>query len=62
MPVPPISATPLARLHAGDIDLDGYLDLMVSEALVPLGGLSAHDLRALRLDLRDRLQTDPTQG
>jgi hypothetical protein len=52
--------TPLARLRAGEVDVNGYLDLKVQEATSHLQGLRAEELSALRKMLRDQLATDPT--
>lgn len=55
-----ISATPLGRLRAGDIDVNGYVDLKVEEAVGPfVGKLSAGELDAIRSVLRDQMVTDP---
>src|ERR1700733_2537124 len=44
---------PLERLRAGEIDLDRYLDLKVSEATAHLKGLRAHEMEGLRTLLRE---------
>ncbi len=49
----------LDRLRAGEIDLHGYLDVKVDEAMSHLEGLSAPELAMLREMLRDQLTTDP---
>ncbi len=51
--------TPLDRLKAGQIDLNGYLDLKVQEATAHLQGLSPVELDTIRSMLRDRMATDP---
>jgi hypothetical protein len=51
--------TPLERLKAGEIDLDGYLDLKVDQATAHLHGLGAHEMKGLRLALRHELASDP---
>jgi len=51
--------SPLEQLKAGQIDLDGYLDLKVQEATAHLQGLSPVQLDSLRSMLRDRMATDP---
>jgi hypothetical protein len=50
----------LHALRSGAVDLDGYLDLKVSEATAHLGPLPAADLVRVRAALRERLATDPT--
>jgi uncharacterized protein (DUF2342 family) len=49
----------LERLRAGEVDVDGYLDLKVDEATAHLATLPPGELHALRSALRDRLATDP---
>src|SRR5689334_3561916 len=57
---PAVDATaPLVRLRAGEIDLDGYVDLKVAEATRGLDGLSAEALAEIRRMLRDQMATDP---
>ena len=51
---------PLARLRAGEIDLDRYLDLKVDEATAHLKGLRAHEMSGLRSLLRAQLVSDPS--
>jgi hypothetical protein len=51
--------TALERLRAGEVDLDGYLDLKVSEATAHLAAMPALQLEALRDALRDRMASDP---
>ncbi len=53
-------STPLARLRAGEVDLNGYLDLKVEAATAHLSGLSSVELSALRKMMRDQLASDPT--
>jgi hypothetical protein len=55
---PPHSA--LDRWRAGEIDLNGYLDLKVREATAHLTTLPAPELDAIRSALRDRMAGDPT--
>ena len=50
----------LEQLRAGQIDLDGYLDLKVTEATAHLKALRAEELEALRRVLRDELSSDPS--
>lgn len=54
----PVAA--LDRLRAGEIDLDGYLDLKVDEATGHLASLPPVELAGIRGALRDRLASDPT--
>jgi len=54
------AVTPLERLRAGEIDLDGYLDLKVDQATAHLHGLGAHEMDGLRLALRQQLVGDPS--
>ena len=49
----------LERLRAGEVDVQGYLDLKVHEATAHLSTLPPIELDALRAALRDRLATDP---
>jgi hypothetical protein len=58
---PPVTATtPLEKLRAGHVDLNGYLDLKVDEATHHLHGLQLSELDAVRKMLRDQLRNDPT--
>jgi len=59
-PVAPAATSPLARLRAGEIDLDRYLDLKVDEATAHLKGLRAHEMSGLRSLLRAQLVSDPS--
>jgi len=59
-PVAPAATSPLARLRAGEIDLDRYLDLKVDEATAHLKGLRAHEMSGLRSLLRSQLVSDPS--
>jgi hypothetical protein len=59
-PVAPAGTTPLDRLRAGELDLDGYLDLKVSEATAHVKGLHAHEMEGLRDLLREQLSGDPS--
>jgi hypothetical protein len=61
-PDPLAGPTPLERLHAGEIDIDGYLNLKVEEATVHLRGLSPAEMNAVRRMLRDQLVSDPALG
>jgi hypothetical protein len=58
-PVAPAAGSALERLRAGEIDLDGYLDAKVDEAVRHLAGLRPSELDAIRKTLRDQLATDP---
>ena len=51
--------SPLARLRAGEIDVNGYVDLKVDEAIQGLDGLSAAELDDIKKILRDQMATDP---
>lgn len=53
------ATSPLARLRAGEIDVERYLDLKVDEATKPLEGLPPQDLADIKNMLRDQLATDP---
>ena len=53
------AASPLGRLRAGEIDVDGYVDLKVDEATRGLAGLSRAELDDIRKLLKDQLATDP---
>ncbi|MFO0664881.1 MAG: hypothetical protein U0174_13075 [Polyangiaceae bacterium] len=53
-------ASPLERLRAGQIDVNGYLDLKVDEATAALSGLPHAELDTIRRALRTQLATDPT--
>lgn len=55
------AATPLQRLRAGEIDVNGYLDLKVDEATKHLeaNGLSPHEIDEIKKVLRDQMATDP---
>lgn len=51
--------SPLGRLRAGEIDVDGYVDLKVDEATANLHGLSPDELADIKSALRAQLATDP---
>ncbi len=55
----PVAGSPLERVLAGEIDVDHYLDLKVTEATGHLKGLGAAEMSALRSLLREQLTTDP---
>lgn len=52
-------SSPLARLRAGEIDVNGYVDLKVDEATKGLVGLSPAELQDIKKVLRDQMATDP---
>ena len=52
-------ASALARLRAGEIDVNTYVDLRVDEATKGLEGLSAAELDDIKKVLRDQMATDP---
>jgi hypothetical protein len=54
------AASPLARLQAGEINLDRYLDLKVGEATAHLNGLGPKEMAGLRAMLREQLGADPS--
>jgi hypothetical protein len=51
--------SPLARLRAGEIGVDGYVDLKAEEATAGLEGLSPAELDDIKKVLRDQMATDP---
>ena len=54
-------STALERFRAREIDVDGYLDLKVTEATEHLAAsLPAETLAEIKNALRERLATDPT--
>ena len=53
------AASPLARLRAGEVDVNGYVDLQVDEATKSLKGLPPAELAEIKSVLRDQLRTDP---
>ncbi|WP_394844065.1 hypothetical protein LZC95_44305 [Pendulispora brunnea] len=54
------AASPLEKLRAGQIDLNGYLDLKLDQATAHLQGLAPAHLDAIKKALREQLATDPT--
>ena len=52
-------ASPLARLQAGEIDVNTYVDLRVDDATKGLAGLSPAELDDIKKVLRDQMATDP---
>ncbi|HWL84579.1 MAG TPA: hypothetical protein VNO21_02185 [Polyangiaceae bacterium] len=59
-PVEATATSPLEKLRAGQIDLNGYLDLKIDHATSHLHGLSPAALDAIKRTLREQLATDPT--
>jgi hypothetical protein len=51
--------TALDRLRAGEIDVNGYVDVKVREATAHLAVLPPGELEPIRAALRDRLASDP---
>ena len=58
-PAEAAQSSPLARLRAGEIDVNTYVDLRVDEATKGLEGLSAAELDDIKKVLRDQMATDP---
>lgn len=52
-------ATPLERLRAGEVDVNGYIDLEVDKATSGLKGLPVAELDEIKSVLRDQMKTDP---
>ena len=53
------ATSPLARLRAGEIDVNTYVDLRVDEATKGLQGLPTAELDDIKRVLRDQMATDP---
>jgi hypothetical protein len=53
------SRTALERLRAGEIDVNGYVDMKVHEATAHLGALPPDRLAEVRAALRERMAADP---
>ncbi len=51
--------SPLERLRAGEIDVNGYVDLKVDQATQHVAGLSPEDFGELKRILREQMVTDP---
>jgi len=51
--------TAMERLRAGEIDVNGYVEVKVHEATAHLAALPPAELEQLRSALRDRLGSDP---
>jgi hypothetical protein len=49
----------LERLRAGEIDVNGYVDMKVDEATAHLAALPPAELERVKSALRDRMATDP---
>ena len=52
------ATTPLARLRAGEVDVDAYVDLKGEEATKSLRGVPAAELAEIKSVLHDQLRTD----
>lgn len=53
------SRTALERLRAGEIDVNGYVDMKVQEATAHLGALPPARLAEVQAALRERMAADP---
>ncbi|HEY3819647.1 MAG TPA: hypothetical protein VGL81_20905 [Polyangiaceae bacterium] len=51
--------TAMERLRAGEIDVNGYVEVKVQEATAHLAALPPAELEKLKSALRDRLGSDP---
>jgi len=51
--------TPLDRLRAGEIDVNGYVDAQIEKATAGLKGLSETQRGSIRSVLREQMLTDP---
>ena len=51
--------SPLERLKAGQLDVDGYVDARIDQATQGLKGLGASQLTSIRMVLREQMLTDP---
>jgi hypothetical protein len=58
-PTAPAGASPLEKLRTGEVDLEGYLDLKVHEAVGHLKGLRPAELSEIRATLREHMAQDP---
>lgn len=54
-----VERTPLERLRAGEIDVNGYVDLKVDAATKNLSGLSRVELDQIRGVLKHQMAHDP---
>jgi hypothetical protein len=52
-------STPLERFRAGEVDVNGYVDLEVDKATSNLQGLPASELAEVKSLLRDQMKSDP---
>lgn len=52
--------TALDRFRAGEIDVNGYVDMKVDEATAHLQALPPSQLEQVKASLRERLTTDPS--
>ncbi|HEY8041757.1 MAG TPA: hypothetical protein VIF15_18260 [Polyangiaceae bacterium] len=64
-PAPPANAvvpapTALERLRAGELDVNGYVEVKVNEATAHLAALPPAEIEGIRAALRERLNSDPT--
>jgi hypothetical protein len=53
-------ASPLARLRAGEIDVNAYVDLKIEDATKGIRGLPPAELAEIKKILRDQIATDPS--
>jgi hypothetical protein len=53
------ATSPLERFRAGEVDVDGYIDLEVDKATSALNGLSVAELDEIKSVLRDQMKSDP---
>jgi hypothetical protein len=54
-----VERTPLERLRAGEIDVNGYVDIKVDAATRHLQGLGKVELEHIRATLRHQMANDP---
>jgi hypothetical protein len=57
--IAPTGMSPLERLRAGQIDVNGYVDLKVEQATAHLEGLSPVELGSVKSMLRNQIVSDP---
>lgn len=53
------ASSPLARFRAGEVDVNGYIDLKVDEVVGNVKGLSPAEIDDIRAMLREQIVTDP---
>ena len=53
-------ASPLDKLRAGEIDVNGYVDARIEQATSGLKGLTEKQLGSIRSVLREQMMTDPS--